>query len=151
MQARVVLGWEEAWTMTTVLILTTRPWHHRHHLLPSRRPPSLQPLWLKRSALLILVRTVPSEKNSGPNPNAFLAPRPIHLGHLRPPRLLTSQSRHPPPLHPPPPCLTTSPLRQHPSLRLLHSVTRPRSLTPPMRACRSCTTAAAWTRVLRCC
>ncbi len=62
--------------MTTVLILTTRPWRRRLHLLPSRQPPSSQPLWLKRSALLILVRTVPSEKNSGPNPNAIPAPRP---------------------------------------------------------------------------
>lgn len=149
--ARGVLEWEVVWTMTTALILTTRPWRRHLHLLPSHRPPSSQPLWPKPSALLISARTVPSEKNSGPNLNAIPARRPIRLGHLQPPRLPTPLSRHPLPPRLQPPCLTTSPLPQHPSLRHLHSVTPPRSQTPLMRACRSCTTAAAWTRVLRCC
>lgn len=146
--ARGVLQWEVVWTMTTVLILTTHPWRRRLHLLPSRRPPSSWPLWPKPLALLISARTVPSEKNSGPNLNGIPAHHPIRL---RPPRLPTPPYHRPPPPRLQPPCLTTSPLPQHPSLRLLHNVTPPRNQTPLMRACRSCTTAAAWTHVLRCC
>lgn len=150
-QVRGLLGWEEAWTMTIVVIHTTHPWHLHRHRLPFRPPLSLQLLWLRHSALLISARTVLSEKNNGPNPNAIPAPRPFHLGHLQLPRLPTPLSHHQLPPRPQPPCLTISLLLQHPSLRLLHSVTPLQSLTPPMRAYRSCTTAAAWTLVLRCC
>lgn len=150
-QVRGLLGWEEAWTMTIVVIHTIHPWRLHRLRLPFRQPLSLQLLWLRHSARLISVRTVPSEKNNGPNPNAIPAPRPFHLGHLQPPHLPTPPSHHHLPPRPQLPCHTIFLLPRHPSLRLLHSVTLLQSLTPPMRACRSCTTAAAWTHVLRCC